>query len=111
MDYKFNKKAVGKRLSIVRKKLDLLIEVAASYIKKESRSITAYETGQNAASLEYLHKLCTLHNVNINYVLTGEGEMFLPDGSEEQRLWAEHKKDFVEQGYWDENGFWKKKGF
>lgn len=109
MDLKFNKKAIGKRLSAIRKKLDLPLDVAASYVGKKERSVTAYETGENTASLEYLHKLCTQHSVNINYVLTGEGNMFILSEKEKEDLWKEERKDFVEQGYWDDKGYWRKK--
>lgn len=77
MDVKTSKKSIGKRLNAVRKELNLSLDKAASYIKKEARTITAYETGQNCVSLEYLHALYTHYKININYILTGEGEMFI----------------------------------
>lgn len=72
-----NKKEIGKRLKAIRKKSGLELEDAAFLINKEKRTVNSYETGERTVSLEYLLALYTHHKININYILSGEGEMFI----------------------------------
>lgn len=89
-----DKKAMGKRLAAIRKELSITSEIAASYIGKEARTITAYESGQNYVSLEYLHELCIRHGVSADYAITGRGTMLI---GENTKMLTPDLKELVRQ--------------
>lgn len=70
-------KEAGKRLRNTRKMLKLSETQMGSLVGKKDRAIISYETGERSAPLEYLHALCVGCSVNLNYIVTGDGEMFL----------------------------------
>ncbi len=55
----------------------------ARKINVVQQQLSKYERGENKPSAEFLTKLVERINVNVNWLLTGEGEMFIaPDSSQ-----------------------------
>ena len=68
---------LGKRLQIARKKLQLSQENMASQIGISYRAYTSYERGDRNPSIEFLEKLVTKFNINLNWLIAEQGEMFI----------------------------------
>ena len=47
--------------------------------------ISKAENGLKKPSISYLYALMDKYNVNINYILTGKGKMFLEPGKEDKQ--------------------------
>jgi transcriptional regulator with XRE-family HTH domain len=74
---KLNQEEIGKRLRQVREALNLTIE-KMYYATGFSRSlISEAENGLKKPSSTYLFALLDLYKVNLNYIMSGRGEMFL----------------------------------
>lgn len=65
----------AERIKEVRKTLNLSVAKLSDKIDIPSRTIVSYESGRDP-SLEFLAKLSKNLNINANWFLTGEGEMF-----------------------------------
>lgn len=79
-------KEVGLRVKAVRDKLNLK---QGAYAKKLdiSQSFLSYiEKGQRKPSYELLLSLLSVFNVNLHWIVTGAGDMFIPDTNPEQQL-------------------------
>jgi phage repressor protein C with HTH and peptisase S24 domain len=64
------------RISQVRKELGLIIAEFARKLEVHRSTLVGWEDGK-AVSIDILKKLENVFNVNLNWFLTGEGEMFL----------------------------------
>ena len=67
-----------KHIKEIRAKLNLSVAKMAEKINIPARTITGYERGERMPSIEFVAQCCTILNVNANWFLTGEGEMFNP---------------------------------
>ncbi len=85
--YRDNLDQIGTRLKQVRKSLHLTLNDMFKISGFSTSIISEVENGKKIPSSIYLYALSTELNVNINYVFTGQGEMFL---AEEPRF----KRDF-----------------
>ena len=64
------------RIKEIRSKLNLSVAKLADKIDIPARTITGYERGERTPSVEFLASLSKILNVNANWFLTGQGEMF-----------------------------------
>lgn len=70
------------RLKQIRSEQDLTIEQLALLIGIPGRTIASYERGEHVPSASYLALLNEHLQVNLNYLLSGKGSLFLSnDGS------------------------------
>ena len=69
----------GTNLRDVRAKLGLSQAEIAKTIGMQQAQYSTYERGDNKPSVDVLEKLVDRHNININYLLTGKGSMFIAD--------------------------------
>ncbi len=67
----------GKRITKIRKTLNLSQLNFAKQLKTTNVTINRYEKGVMNPSSDFYEKLVTVFNVNVNYLLTGTGEMFI----------------------------------
>ena len=84
-------KQIGQRLEAVRKTLAMTLVKMEEIIGLSKSLIAAAEKGEKKPSTIYLHGLITHFKVNVNYILTGNGEMFL-----ERKNKSEEEKDMDE---------------
>jgi len=72
------KNDIGKRIRIIRKKLDLTQEQLASYLGVTGSAVSSYELGDVLPSVETVIKLVEYGNVSYNWLIAGresiEGE-------------------------------------
>jgi transcriptional regulator with XRE-family HTH domain len=68
--------SLGKRLKQIRESLKLSQQQFAEKLSIKSQSVYKVEKDLNGLSNETLINLIKNYNVNINWLLTGEGEMF-----------------------------------
>lgn len=90
----------GNRLKKIRKALDLSQEEFGKRIDLSRGAIAAVEADGNKFSQDVLCKLIQTFNVNINYLLMGIGEMFIPPKFEQAQsgLALEVRKILREEG-------------
>ena len=74
-----DKKAVGQRMKSVRKKLGLRQKDLAPILKISMASLSDIESGKSLPRHDAIYNLSLQYNVNIYYLLNGEGEMFQTD--------------------------------
>lgn len=82
------------RVKAVRMRLKMTQEEFAKKIKLKVFSISRYETGSRVPDTNTLQKLKEVYHVDLNWLLTGEGEMYqrkpyLPDEGPLQRMYVE----------------------
>jgi transcriptional regulator with XRE-family HTH domain len=70
---------IGKRLKEVRKALKLTLKEISGKTGLSKSGVSYIESGRNKPSALYMLELSKQFNVNINWVLTGKGNMFQPD--------------------------------
>jgi DNA-binding XRE family transcriptional regulator len=61
----------------IRKALNLTQEEFGKSLDTSKASLSEIENGKYKASIELLEKLVKNHNVNLHFVITGEGDMFI----------------------------------
>ena len=71
------------RLRQLRKALDLTQSEFADRIGSAQNTITGYESGRRNPSGPIIAAICREFNVNKDWLVNGEGEMFLPDAGDE----------------------------
>ncbi len=88
------------RIKEIRTKLNLSVAKLADKIGIPARTITGYERGERTPSMEFLASLSTILNVNANWFVTGEGEIFNPPKFEQvqNELALEVRKILREEG-------------
>lgn len=89
-----------KRIKEIRSKLKLSVAKMAEEMKIPSRTFVSYESDGRTPSLEFLAQLCKTFNINANWFLTGEGDMFIPPKFEQakEELALEIRKILREEG-------------
>jgi transcriptional regulator with XRE-family HTH domain len=75
-------KSIGQRLLAVRKHFNLNQEEIGKITGYSKSLISAAEKGEKKPSSQYLYGLLTQFDVDVNWILTGKGEM-LPDSHNE----------------------------
>lgn len=82
-----HKSALGRRLAELRERLGLDREQLASTLETVSASALAnYERGDNVPDASVLAALRGNFNVDVNWLVTGEGEMFASGATEEGKF-------------------------
>lgn len=64
------------RIKEIRAELGLSVAKLADKIEIPARTITGYERGERTPSIEFLANLSTILNVNANWFVSGNGDMF-----------------------------------
>jgi transcriptional regulator with XRE-family HTH domain len=72
-------KEIGFRLQLVRKKLNLLQKDFAKELDISNASLSEMEAGNAKPRFELIYNITKKFKVNINYLLHGEGEIFMSD--------------------------------
>lgn len=67
-----------KRIKDIREALGLSVPKLAERINIKSRTIVSYESGRDP-SVEFLAQLHKVYNVNLNWFVSGKGEMFIKE--------------------------------
>lgn len=67
------------RLKLLRKTLDMNQETFAASLGIIHSTVSKYERGEMAPSAAFFAKLGTKHHVNLNWLFTGEGPMFIDE--------------------------------
>ncbi|WP_163328774.1 helix-turn-helix domain-containing protein [Desulfurobacterium thermolithotrophum] len=85
MDKKIDKKPIGERLKLLRKKyLRLSQEQLAEILGVKRNTLSNWERGENEINYEALSILHKKFGVNTNWLLFGEGSMFTEEKKEKQ---------------------------
>ena len=71
------RKEIGKRLKMVREKKRITQAELGKKLGIKFQHVSKYERGETVPTWENLIKLNDLYDVNINWLLTGRGKMFL----------------------------------
>ncbi len=69
---------VGERIKMLRKSLGFHQEDFAAKLQTTITTLSQYENGRTKPGFKFLFYLTTIFNVNLNYVVRGEGEPFIP---------------------------------
>lgn len=77
---------MNERLKLLRKKLGLTQEEFAESLGTVFTAISKYELGKIKPGSEFLFKLNKLYRTNINWLLTGEGDMFISPDSRSSEI-------------------------
>jgi len=72
-------KEIGFRLQAVRKKLNLLQKDFAKTLDISNASLSEMEAGNAKPRFELIYNITKKFKININYLLHGEGEIFMSD--------------------------------
>ena len=93
---------IGQRMKAIRKLLNKSQEQFAADLLVSKQAISNIENSKSMPSVLLLNKLLIDHNVNINYLLSGIGEMFnMPkeiDGSLKDSILKEVEKYLENRG-------------
>jgi len=73
--------SIGERLTLLRKTLDINQSMMAMVMGCTQANISLYEKDGSTMSVKYLVPLRNAYNVNLDWLLQGVGEMFLPPTS------------------------------
>ena len=66
----------GERVRAIRKKLGLTLEIFGEKLGVKKNTISQIENGRNALSEQMAKSICREYNVNYDYLIYGDGEMF-----------------------------------
>lgn len=66
----------SKNLKTIRQKLDLSIAKMAKKLDMPQSTLTSYERNDRTPSVEFISRLYKILNVNTNWFVSGEGEIF-----------------------------------
>ena len=75
--------SIGSRIKKIRQELNLSQEEFGRFFNTGKSYISAVENNKSQLSVESLVKLLVNHNVNINFILAGIGQPFLPQPFEQ----------------------------
>jgi len=73
---------LGQRLKTVRVFLRLKQGEVSQQLRVTKQTLSRYENGFRSPDSLFLQKFCRLFSVNANWLVYGEGQMFLPDVGE-----------------------------
>jgi len=76
----------AENLKKVRLKLGLSVAKFAERMEMSPNTLTNYERGERTPSLNVFVQLNKKMNVNLNWVVTGEGEMFNEAAAQDEQL-------------------------
>ena len=80
-------KKFGKHVREVRKALHLKQKEFSRGLGVCSQHLSDIERGKKGTGLDFFFKMLTVYHVNLNYLLLGEGEMFLREtGNNQEQL-------------------------
>ena len=68
---------IGKRFRLIREKIGITQTHLGEKLGIQFQHVSKYERGETVPTWENLIKLNNLYDVNINWLLTGKGKMFL----------------------------------
>lgn len=68
---------IGKRLRLIRERIGITQAGLGDKLGIQSQHVSKYERGETVPTWENLIKLTESYDVNINWLLTGKGSMFL----------------------------------
>lgn len=86
------KKEIGRRLRYIREIKNLSQAELGNSIGIQYQHVSKYERGETVPTWENLIKLLELYNVNLNWLLTGRGNIFLtPLGYDEKENNTKHR--------------------
>lgn len=90
----------GERLQSVRKKMQLSQEDISTQIGISYRAYSSYERGDRKPPIDFLEKLAIQFNINLNYLIAGIGDEFIPPKFEQaqKELALEIRKVLREEG-------------
>ena len=95
----------SENLKKIRQHLGLSVAKFAGKLDIPQRTLTTYERGERTPSWKLFTQLYKKANVNLNWFVSGEGEMFLPNQnfaseyeSVKNDILAEVRKMFKEKG-------------
>ena len=76
--YKYSRDMLnsGNRLKKIRKALNLSQEELGEKVELSRAGVAAFEANKNNFSQATLYKLYKILNINLNYLIVGEGDMF-----------------------------------
>lgn len=77
--------AMNNRFKELRKTLKLKQDEIAKILNKSTRMIQYYEQGKFDIETDLLFKLQELYNVNLNWLITGTGSMFLEEKKDDNK--------------------------
>lgn len=66
----------GERVKEIRKTLNLTLEKFGEKVGAKKNTMSAIETGRNSLTDQMARSICREYNVNYDYLIYGEGEMF-----------------------------------
>ncbi len=69
--------SIGERLKAIRRNLNLTVKDLAEILDIPTRTIGAWERNENPPNEKFLTQLIIKFNININWLLTGKGEIFI----------------------------------
>ena len=85
----------SENLKKIRKELDLSVVKLSEKIEVSANTISAYERGIRCPSLDFGLQLYKKLNININWFITGEGEMFNGEKSVNNDFCKEIEQIFI----------------
>ncbi len=80
-----NKELMAKCMKTIREHLGLKQKELAQTLGIASGYISEIEAGKKNPGIDVLEKLHRLYNVNISYLFTGEGDLFIQPGGEKRK--------------------------
>ena len=89
----------GRRLKFFRNTRDITISDLSAKTGLSKGMISETETGKNKPSPNLMLALLNIYNLNLNWLLTGEGEMFITDAEklpQEKKNFGEHNDEIHE---------------
>jgi transcriptional regulator with XRE-family HTH domain len=60
-----------------RDKLNLSQDTIASEFNVSQKTVSNWDRGRNEPPIEFIRSFCSKYHININWLLTGEGKMFV----------------------------------
>lgn len=88
-----NFKEIGLNLKAVREELKLTMDAICKEIVISRSYLSDFERGYRRPTSKYLHYLHDRHNVNLNYIFSGEGRKFRPRPDEAQPNFGRFQED------------------
>lgn len=88
----------GERVREIRKELGLTLEKFGEKLGVKKNAISQLENGRNALTDQMVKAICREYNVNYDYLMNGEGEMFddLPQTVLDE-LCAQYDLDYLDR--------------
>jgi len=75
-------KLINDNIFNVRKKIGLSQKDFANSLSITNTSLSYYESGKRTPDANFLQSLVVVYNVNLNWLVTGKGEMFINHGGD-----------------------------